>query len=244
MKYFLFIDESGDHGLINIDKNFPVFVLCGVLFSEESYSKLTSEMLSIKEQFWKGKKVIFHSRDIRKCEKEFQILFNQDLKRQFYSKINKMILDNDYTVFASAINKDKHIKKYGKLAQNVYEISLSFVIERVIFAMDDKNASSEPLMIIIEKRGKAEDNDLKDYFNKLLQRGTGYIDRYRLDKHNLEIDFRNKIDGVNGLQIADLLAYPIARYIIDKDRANPAFDILEGKFYMKKGKNYGLKEFP
>ena len=32
--YLLFLDESGDHGLANIDTNFPVFVLCGILISE------------------------------------------------------------------------------------------------------------------------------------------------------------------------------------------------------------------
>jgi len=40
MKYYLFIDESGDHGLTNNDKNFPVFVLCTVLIPHESYEKL------------------------------------------------------------------------------------------------------------------------------------------------------------------------------------------------------------
>lgn len=37
IKYFLFIDESGDHGLKNIDPNFPVFVLSGCIFSKEDY---------------------------------------------------------------------------------------------------------------------------------------------------------------------------------------------------------------
>jgi hypothetical protein len=33
-KTFLFIDESGDHGLTRIDTDFPVFLLCGVLVDE------------------------------------------------------------------------------------------------------------------------------------------------------------------------------------------------------------------
>ena len=35
MKYHLFLDETGDHGLTHIDKNFPVFLLCGCLFSDQ-----------------------------------------------------------------------------------------------------------------------------------------------------------------------------------------------------------------
>jgi hypothetical protein len=244
MNHFLFIDESGDHGLINIDENFPVFVLCGVLISEESYTRLSEEMSTIKEHFWRRKKVILHSRDIRKCEKEFQVLFDINVKQKFYKRINSMINAGDYTIIASAIHKDKHIKKYGKLAQNIYEISLSFVIERAMFALDDKQVQSDSLKIIIEKRGKTEDNKLKDYFNKLLQRGTGYIDKNRMLRHNLEIEFRDKKENIEGLQLADLLAYPIARYVLDKQRANPAYDLLEAKFYYRDGKNYGLKEFP
>jgi len=34
MKYFFFLDETGDHGLDFIDKNFPLFLLCGCLIRE------------------------------------------------------------------------------------------------------------------------------------------------------------------------------------------------------------------
>jgi hypothetical protein len=44
--------------------------------------------------------------------------------------------------------------------------------------------------------------------------------------------------------LADLLAYPAARYVLDKERANPAFDLFRDKFYTKDGKMYGLKIFP
>ena len=49
---------------------------------------------------------------------------------------------------------------------------------------------------------------------------------------------------LNGLQLADLAAYPIARYVNDKERTNPAFDIIKSKIYNKGTKLYGLKEFP
>lgn len=76
MNYYLFIDESGDHGLAKIDSFFPVFVLCGVLLSDNNYKDLNETFAAIKESSWKDKKVIFHSRDIRKCDKEFKILLD------------------------------------------------------------------------------------------------------------------------------------------------------------------------
>ena len=77
-----------------------------------------------------------------------------------------------------------------------------------------------------------------------MSRGTGYVDPERLRDVNLEIHFRNKTENINGLQLADLVAYPTARYVIDPKRANPAFDIVASKIYSKNGKRYGLKIFP
>jgi hypothetical protein len=244
MKYYLFIDESGDHGLVNIDQSFPVFVLCGILLSEKSYIELDGLMNSIKEEFWDGKKVIFHSRDIRKCQKEFQILLDDTIKQRFYQLINFMITSSSYNIIAAGIDKEKHIMKYGKLANNVYEIALSFLIERSIIRLDDFTQTDIELEIIIEQRGKKEDSELKEYFNILMQRGTYFVESKRFKKYQIKIDFRNKQSNINGLQLSDLLAYPIARYVMDKDRANPSFDILKSKFYTKNGEIFGLKVFP
>jgi hypothetical protein len=244
MKYHLFIDESGDHGLITTDQNFPVFVLCGVLISDENLKTINAEMDKIKSAFWGDKKVIFHSRDIRKCEKEFVLLFDTEVKKEFYESLNRLVSKSDYSIIASAIRKDNYIKRYGRLSNDVYEIALSFIIERTVFLVDDKPDSKKELSIIIEERGKKEDRKLSEHFSNLLARGTGFVEPKRLIDYHLQITFRNKKENVNGLQLADLVAYPIARYVIDPHRANPAFDLLESKIYAKNGKKYGLKIFP
>lgn len=244
VKYYLFLDESGDHGLGNIDPTFPVFVLSGILISEENYEILNEQLNQLKNKHWGDKKVILHSRDIRKCEKEFQILFNLDIKKDFYDTLNKIIATVDYTIIAASINKEQHTKMYGRIADDVYEIALSFVIERTIFCLDDLKDKDKILNIIIEKRGKKEDKKLSEHFQKIQSRGTGYVDSARLKSYNIDIDFKDKKDNDNGLQLADLVAYPIARYILDEERANPALEIIKDKFYTKDGKRYGLKIFP
>lgn len=244
MTYNLYIDESGDHGLVNLDANFPVFLLCGMLVSENNYRQLREEINLIKKEFWGNKTVILHSRDIRKCQNEFQIMFDLNIKKSFYEQINKLISTGEYTIFASAIRKDNYIKTYGKLSNDVYELSLSFIIERTVFYLDSLPDTNKELHIIIEKRGKKEDKKLDEHFQRLLARGTGYVSANRLKALKLKIVFSDKKENINGLQLTDLLAYPIARYVIDKNRANPAFDLLVKKFYAKRGKLYGLKIFP
>lgn len=241
--YYLFLDESGDHGLANLNPHFPVFVLCGILFQQKDYEGCDNLMNDIKRRYWGNREVIFHSSDIRKCNKEFQILLDKDLKGNFINDINYAVANSRYAIIADGIQKEEYIKKYGKLSNSVYELALSFIIERTVFCLDEIKGNKS-LYIIIEERGKKEDAQLKTHFVNLINRGTGYVNPVRFKALDIRIAFRSKKKNINGLQLADLIAYPIARFIIDPKRANPAFDILNQKFYMKNGKNYGLKTYP
>lgn len=142
------------------------------------------------------------------------------------------------------IRKDEYIRRFGRLSDDVYEISLSFIVERAVFFLDGVRAMNKELEIIIEKRGAREDKKLQEHFQRLLARGTGYGDAARLKAYRLSITFKSKRENINGLQLADLAAYPIARYVIDPERANPSFDMVNEKIYTKAGKRYGLKIYP
>lgn len=242
--YCLYLDESGNHGLTEINPQSPIFLLCGILISEENYKEFRESLNEIKRKFWGDKSVIFHSRDIRKCQKEFQILLDLDVKAEFYKQLNACISKAKYTIITSVINKDNYIKRYGTLSNDVYEMCLSFIIERAVFYLDDIYFKSKKIDIIIEKRGTKEDRRLGEHFQKLMSRGTGYVTADRLKKYGMNISFRSKKENINGLQLADLVAYPISTYAIDKNRANPAFDIFKDKFYFKNGRRYGFKMFP
>jgi hypothetical protein len=126
----------------------------------------------------------------------------------------------------------------------VYELALSFIIERSVFYLDALKIRDTELEIIIEKRGKKEDKRLEEHFQRLLARGTGYVSADRLKGYGIKIIFKSKRDNSNGLQLADLVAYPAARYVIEPNRANPAFELISPKFYRKNGKLYVLKIYP
>jgi putative transposase len=83
MKYYLYIDECGDNNLKNFDEQFPIFTLCGVIVSEEKREWLEQEVQALKEEFWGNQYTILHSRDIRKCQRGFEILFDLDVKKRF-----------------------------------------------------------------------------------------------------------------------------------------------------------------
>jgi hypothetical protein len=245
-KYLLFLDESGNHGLRKIDPNFPVFVLTGVLFSEDSYATTIQKVDVLKRKYFKTQDVILHRRDMRKYERGFEIFFDDNVKKRFYQDLNAILSDMDYTVIASAIDKEKHIQTYGKLADDPYEIALTFVLERTVFEADDKR-DAESIHVVIEGRGKREDAQLAKRYNELLYRGTGQIDAKRLiNMYDQELEVKLKRDNDCGLQIADLCAYPIARHVISTNEPNIAFDVIRSK--IRSGPRgfmgYGIKVFP
>jgi len=244
-KYHFFLDESGDHGLSFIDQNFPIFILAGCLFSNEEYKKITKEINRFKIEFFKTTKVILHSRDIRKCEGSFQILFDLEIKKRFYEKLNSIISNSQFKIISVAIDKKKHIEKYGKGAGNPYMICLSYILERLVFCTDENRSST--VEITIEKRGKKEDIQLLSHYNRVIDSGTFHVTSDRLQDRFSSFSMIPKKDNNIGLQVADLCAYPLARHVLNSQEPYIPYQIIKNKLYKSKtGKEegFGLKVFP
>lgn len=246
MRYLLFLDETGDHGLSHIDDNFPLFLLCGCLIREDKLNELESAINEFKIKYFKTTDVILHSREIRRHEGSFQILFDIDLKGRFYKDWNNLVSSATFIIIGSGVNKIKHIKKYGRAANNPYAISLSFLMERLIFCLDsiDKGAI---INIKVEKRGHKEDGLLLAHYNSIIDKGTYYVSKDRLQKAIAGLKFHSKRDNIIGLQLSDLCAYPLARYLLYPKVPYIPFDVIKEKIYCDRKGNfagYGLKLFP
>lgn len=161
------------------------------MIKEEDYEAVRHSINTIKHAIWGNKEVIFHSRDIRKCEKEFQKLFDLELKAKFYGELNKIIAGSPYTIIASAIQKNRFIEQFGKLQGDVYEVALSFVVEQAIMVLENIGEPTT-LSIIIEKRGKREDKNLDDHFQRIVGKGTGKLSAQEIAKHKPTFIFKDK----------------------------------------------------
>ncbi|MDR2937987.1 MAG: DUF3800 domain-containing protein [Prevotellaceae bacterium] len=243
MKYYLFIDECGDQNLSNFDAAFPIFTLCGILISEQDYHAMGQMVVSMKKKYWGEKKIVLHSRDIRKCEKGFEVLFDLNIKKSFYQDLNTIMQQSSYTVVSCCIQKESYIRKYGKLS-DVYGLSLSYIIERTVFFLDSQSCAEAELHIFAEKRGKREDAALLKYYNEVLDRGTYFVSPPRIKSYFKSFTFKGKWENIIGLQVADLAAYPIARHVLDSSAVNMPFDVVKDKIYTQNGKQHGLKIFP
>jgi len=64
---------------------------------------------------------------------------------------------------------------------------------------------------------------------------------------SLDIIFADKKANSTGLQLADMVARPIGRYLIDPQQDNRAYDVLKDKFRTSPQgviKGWGLKCYP
>ena len=242
-KYYMFVDECGDQNLTSLDENFPIFTLCGVLMSYAQLRAMEAKIIALKQKYWGNKTVILHSRDIRKCDKEFKILFDLEIKRRFYEEIDAILGEKEaYAVVSCSILKESYIRQFGKFNE-IYGQSLSFLIERAIFYLDDVSDSAD-MHIIAEMRGRQQDRSLLNYYNRLRDVGTHWVTPQRLKAHIRKFDFLSKNQDVTGLQLADLIAYPITRHLLFPTRVNFAYDIIKDNIYESGGRKLGLKVIP
>ena len=238
--HYVFIDESGDHSLQHVNQDFPYFLLCSVIISVEEYNIFEQKINELKHFFFGTSKVIFHSRDIRKHDGHFSKLFDPEIKQDFYEKLNTIITDTDFTIIANGVRKNDYIKLYGKSAINPYHISLSYLLERTIFYLDELPKSS--CHIMVEMRGKKEDKELLQHYNTVLDTGTYYVDDQRFQQRIDDFTFRSKYKNDVWIQLADLCAYPLISYIRYPDNENPAYKLLHPKIY-KNPKTWHLSWF-
>ena len=243
--YHLYIDECGDQNLETFSPTFPVFTLCGILIRDDRIAYVEEQVRNLKQRFWGDRQIILHSRDIRKCQNGFEALFDLDVKRQFYEAVNRLLGQKDiYVIVSCSILKEPYIRQFGKL-NDVYGLSLSFVLERAIFCIDNQCPEGNgSIAAIVERRGKREDRNLQNYYQQLLEKGTYWVTTERMKDRMECLDFKWKTDDVAGLQMADLIAYPLTRHVLNPEGVNPAYDVLKENIFKEDGKLMGLKIFP
>jgi len=243
MPLVVYLDETGDHSLEIVDKEFPIFALVLLVCDPKVYvEKIVPAVYRLKMDYFGHEGVILHSRDIRKAVNDFSFLLNPQKRLPFYRRINEIMEMDGYTLIASVIRKQVHKDRYGLQANNPYDLALTFAMERLLPLLEDRGESE--VKIVAEARGKREDDELHLSFLRIITEGTSFVSADRFRKIQFQLIFRPKVMNIVGIQMADLAAYPIARHVLDPKKPNPAYGIVEKRFYRGKGLIRGLKVFP
>ena len=237
--YIVYADESGDHGLVRIDPEYPVFALAFCVIQKSEYiDSVVPSVQRFKFDFWGHDSVILHSHDIRKRTGDFTLLLTDpNLRYQFFERLNKLIQVSPISIFASVIDK-LHLKEKYKNPWNPYQIALLFCMERILGLLLKEGQSGKIVHIVFESRGRKEDEELKTAFRQVCNNKSN-LHHQNNDFQKIYFNplFLRKTTNSTGLQLADLMARPIALNYLKPGQPNRAFEIVKTKLR-------GLKLFP
>ena len=241
--YIVYVDESGDHGLQSIDKQFPVFVLAFCIFRKVDYVETAIPALEhLKFKHFGHDMVVLHEREIRKASGPFSFLVQPQRRQAFMSDLSDLMEATPMIVIASVIDKLKLKARYS-YPENPYHVALGFGLERLSSLLELRAEGTHLTHVICESRGKKEDGELELEFRRICS-GQNIKNR----PFPFEIHVVDKRVNCSGLQLADLIARPIGRKILNPDQPNRAYDIIEPKFYRSGTppvfEGRGLKVFP
>ncbi len=240
--YLVFVDESGDHNLTQIDKQFPVFVLLFAIIRKDDYTgKICPDIQKFKFKFWGHDEVVLHEREIRKPRDKFQFLNNKTIRDLFMDDLNTVMINLPVTVIAIIIDKLKYIDRY-RCPVNPYDYAMEAGLERVYKQLYSLNQINFTTTIIVEQRGRKEDRELELAFRRVCD-GSNYLNQ-RLPFNLL---MTSKASNSIGLQLTDLMARPIGNNYLYPDNHNRAFEIIKSKLRQDRYGNtrgWGIKVLP
>jgi hypothetical protein len=230
-KYYLFLDESGDHSLDKIDPQYPVFVLGGALISDQEYQIVDAQWKTMKSDLFGTDEIIIHTADMSRNKNGFQRMKETDFRERVYKTINENMASLPYTALGCVVKKDEHMERYGLAAVDPYHLSLQVIVERAFYALGRQGE----LHIVAESRNQHLDQLLEIAFLNLKVQGTRFIASVDLQKVSPKLHIREKAKNISGLQLADLLVSPMGRYVLGK-RAHADWGIIEEKLYRHREK--------
>jgi hypothetical protein len=219
--YIVFVDESGNQQAITASDEYPVFVLAFCIFRKQDYiSDVLPAVGAFKLDYWGHDLTILHGHRIRQLKGEFAFLFDLHKRQQFMSRLSSLIVDLPFMIVAAVADKRLLRSKRGDVG-GLYTRTLLSCLRRTSLLLAQHGQSNRLTHVIVESRGRNEDAQLRGGFDRI--RST------RQALRQFELMFSDKKTNSSGLQIADLVAQPIGRYVVDPTRENRAYAAIAHK---------------
>lgn len=219
-RYRLYIDESGDHTFGDLDEPAQRYLcLLGMFVEVESYRRtFHPDLEELKQKHFPhspDEPIILHRKELVNRRGPFGRLTDPDKARRFDTNLLEFFAQQDYKLIGVTIDKKAHIERYGDAAYHPYHYCLGALLERFCGFLNFYNAAGD---VLAESRGGREDTQLKQAYKELLARGTLWREATFFQKPltSHEIKLKPKSANIAGLQVADLLAYPVKQDILTR----------------------------
>ena len=219
-EYIVFVDESGTPVTHKPDPGFPIFSLQFVLVRKEDYSRqVVPDLIAFKLKHHGSDSTILHGKKIDAKEGDFRMLQDNRVFEEYVSDLDGIIGAAQVELF-SAYFLHFEVAALESLTVHPYayfmHVLLNEIEERIASA-----GSRTVCRVVVESR-KASDAEMKAAYE-------AYTVAFRSDRVEFELEFAEKSRNVIGLQLADLVAKPIAKFCLDPARSNQEWPTVSTK---------------
>lgn len=235
-----------------IDINDKFFTLSGVVIDKSNHQSLRKDNRNLKEKYWDDgiynyknteKMICFHSREIRKREGPFKL--DGGRYQHFANDLTEMIEKQDFKIYSTTIDKEELCNRY-ETPFHPYQLAAEFLLERYSSFLNRVNKNG---IIMLEARGNKEDKFVLKHLIEILDKGNFFRSRNSFSRVKgiyFNPKWTNKYNTYPILELADLISYPIHKYVRSgcevKDKSFISIEKKISNFPFYFGK--GIKIFP
>jgi len=218
-RFRLYIDESGDHvfrdpiALQEIPHRF--LALCGCFFATDDYVVFHDAWEALKRKHFPhspDEPIIMHRSDIVNRKGPFWRLRDQEVRQAFDDDLLSVVDAARFRVVMVAIDKLRLSTGYAR-PFHPYHAALGFMLQRYCGYLNHLNRRGD---VLAEGRGRAEDQLLRNAYQHIYVHGDMFhkADFYRRGLTSHELKVKKKPANIAGLQLADILAYPLRKAVL------------------------------
>lgn len=216
----LYLDETGDHCSIDEhDISMRYLGIAGIVLERAESEKFTKALDDFKRKhlpYDPDDPPIMHRKEIVMARGNFRVLKDSDKRKVFDSDLLKLIADTDFRIVIIVLDKLDHWAKTYRRLKHPYHYCLLAMLERYCGWLQLMSRRGD---VLAESRGSKEDMSLKEEYRTIYNVGAHYLasERCQATLTSKEIKIKPKVMNIAGLQLADLLAFPLTRDILRRN---------------------------
>jgi hypothetical protein len=243
--FVVYVDESGDHSLVSIDPDYPVFVLALCVFHKRHFAEhIMPAVGKLKFNYFGHDSVVLHEHEIRKQKGQFAFLSHLPTRQEFMARLNAIMDASNFVLIACVVDKARMPRAADT---NPYHVALDICLDALRNFLAEKGQADRKTHLVVECRGPKEDRELELEFRRICDGANPANLTLPFD-----IVFADKRTNLVGLQLADLVARPVGIHHLRPQQRNQAFEVLQRKFFCAGGRarvgqdyeNVGLMVYP
>ncbi len=234
----MYVDESGS---VRHSDHTNFFVLSGVIVEEDKANDLKRSTYDYKLKHFTDQYVDaeIHTHDILKGKGDFASL-SLSKKRIMLDELYHVISNLDVITVSVVI--DKGSLRHQHPSWKPFTIAWAFLIERFDKLLEERSGENNNGTIKIDKSSNRFHRDITDVIKDIRELGTDYQRKVQAEPP-VFVDS----SGVEGIQIADAVAYASFRHHSTPDEFERYWNLIYGKFQTDSSGNTigcGYRVFP